>query len=91
MSIKVNIPSQLQKFTGSHATLEIDGTTVEELLNNLDDSCPELRTRLRNPAGQVHRFVNLYVNQEDIRFLEGTSTPLKSGDEVSIIPAVAGG
>ena len=91
MSVTVNIPSQLQKFTGSHATLELEGTTVGELLDNLDDSCPDLRTRLRNPQGQIHRFVNLYVNQEDIRFLEGISTQLKPGDEVSIIPAVAGG
>ena len=91
MSVKVLIPTALQKFTNNQATLECGGTSVAELLESLEQSCPGIKSRLCDETGQPRRFLNLYVNSEDIRFLEGTDTPLNEGDELSIVPAVAGG
>ena len=91
MSVKVLIPTPLQKFTNDQAILECDGKTISELIEALEQTCPGIKTRLCDENGQPRRFLNLYVNSEDIRFLEGTDTPLKEGDEVSIVPAVAGG
>lgn len=91
MAVKVLIPTPLQKFTNDQATLECTGSNVSELLDSLEDSCPGIKGRLCDEEGKPRRFLNFYVNSEDIRFLEGTSTALKDGDEVSIVPAVAGG
>ncbi|MBD2020216.1 MoaD/ThiS family protein [Leptolyngbya sp. FACHB-36] len=91
MSVKVLIPTPLQKLTNNQATVECNGGTIGELLNSLEQSCPGIKARLCDDQGELRRFVNFYVNSEDIRFLEGTNTPLKDGDEVSIIPAIAGG
>ncbi|MBD2041474.1 MoaD/ThiS family protein [Microcoleus sp. FACHB-672] len=91
MSVKVLIPTPLQKFTNDKSTLECTGTTVAELLESLEQNCPGIKARLCDDNGEPRRFLNFYVNSEDIRFLEGTSTPLQDGDEVSIVPAVAGG
>lgn len=91
MSVKVLIPTPLQKFTNDQPTVECDGTTIAELIESLEQSCPGIKARLCDEQGQPRRFLNLYVNSEDIRFLEGTETSLKEGDEVSIVPAVAGG
>lgn len=91
MSIKVLVPTALQKFTHNQATLECGGETVAELFNSLEQNCPGIKSRLCDEQGQPRRFLNFYVNSEDIRFLDGTETPLKDGDEVSIVPAVAGG
>lgn len=91
MSVKVLIPTPLQKFTNNQAMLECGGNNVAELLESLEQNCPGIKSRLCDEQGQPRRFLNLYVNSEDIRFLEGTETPLKEGDEVSIVPAVAGG
>ena len=91
MAVKVLIPTPLQKFTNEQATLECSGSNVAELLDALEQSFPGIKSRLCDEQGQPRRFLNLYVNSEDIRFLEGTDTPLKEGDEVSIVPAVAGG
>ena len=91
MAVKVLIPTPLQKFTNNQATLECDGSTIDELLNSLEQSCPGIKARLCNEEGQLRRFINFYVNNEDIRFLEGQQTALSEGDEVSIVPAVAGG
>ncbi len=91
MSVKVLIPTTLQKFTNNQATLECGGSNIAELLESLEQSCPGIKSRLCDEEGKPRRFLNLYVNSEDIRFLEGTETPLKEGDEVSIVPAVAGG
>lgn len=91
MAVKVLIPTPLQKFTNDQATLECTGSNVAELLDSLEDSCPGIKGRLCDEEGKPRRFLNFYVNSEDIRFLEGTSTALKDGDEVSIVPAVAGG
>lgn len=91
MSVKVLIPTPLQKFTNDQAILECDGKNIAELIETLEQHCPGIKARLCDENGQPRRFLNLYVNSEDIRFLEGTDTPLKEGDEVSIVPAVAGG
>lgn len=91
MGIKVRIPSPLQKLTNNQAEVEAEGKTITELLNNLVAQFPELKTRLYDEEGKLRRFINFYVNEEDIRFLEEGNTPLKDGDVVSIIPAIAGG
>lgn len=91
MSIKVLIPTPLQKFTRDQATIECEGGTVSELLDSLEQSCPGIKARLCDDQGNLRRFVNFYVNSEDIRFLQGQNTALNAGDEVSIVPAIAGG
>ena len=91
MSVKVLIPTPLQKFTSDKATVDCSGSNVAELLDSLEANCPGIKERLCDEKGQLRRFLNVYVNEEDIRFLEGPDTPLKEGDEVSIVPAVAGG
>ncbi len=91
MAVKVLIPTPLQKFTGDQAAIECEGSTIAEMLDALDRSFPGIKGRLCNDDGSLRRFINFYVNSEDIRFLDGANTPLSSGDEVSIVPAVAGG
>ncbi|MBE9034536.1 MoaD/ThiS family protein [aff. Roholtiella sp. LEGE 12411] len=91
MAITVLVPTALQNFTNNQATLECSGSNISELLDSLEQSFPGIKSRLCDEAGKPRRFLNLYLNSEDIRFLEGTDTPLKDGDEVSIVPAVAGG
>lgn len=91
MSVKVLIPTPLQKFTNNQAALAVEGGTVIELLDALEKDCPGIKARLCDDQGELRRFVNFYVNSEDIRFLDGKDTPLSDGDEVSIVPAVAGG
>jgi len=91
MAVKVLIPTPLQKLTRDQATVECNADNVTELLDSLEQNCPGIKARLCNEQGELRRFVNFYVNNEDIRFLSGTSTPLQDGDEVSIIPAIAGG
>jgi len=91
MAVKVLIPTPLQKLTRDQATLECSASNVTELLDSLEHNCPGIKARICNEQGELRRFVNFYVNNEDIRFLSGTNTPLQDGDEVSIIPAIAGG
>lgn len=91
MSVKVLIPTPLQKLTNDQATVECGGSSIAELLDSLESNCPGIKARLCDEQGELRRFVNFYVNSEDIRFLDGVNTPLKDGDEVSIIPAIAGG
>jgi MoaD family protein len=91
MSVKVLIPTPLQKLTNDQPTVECEGTTIADLLNSLETSCPGIKGRLCDETGELRRFVNFYVNSEDIRILDGVNTALSDGDEVSIIPAIAGG
>ena len=91
MPIQVLIPTPLQKFTNDEASVELEATSVDGLIEALDSRYPGLKGRLCDEAGKLRRFLNVYVNSEDIRFLENQTTPLKDGDEVSIVPAVAGG
>lgn len=89
--ITVRIPDALRTMTGRQGELQIKGTSVGELIENLNAQHPGLKNRLCDDKGEVRRFVNIYVNGEDIRFLKGKETSLKDGDEVSIVPAIAGG
>ena len=91
MPVQVLIPTPLQKFTNDEASVALDATSVDGLIDALDGRYPGLKGRLCDEAGKLRRFLNVYVNSEDIRFLENQTTPLKYGDEVSIVPAVAGG
>jgi molybdopterin synthase sulfur carrier subunit len=90
MANTVRIPSALRATTGGQAKVAIEGSTVGEVLDNLEEAYPGLRGRLRDESGTVNRFVNLFVGGEDVRLLDGLSTPLNGG-ELSIVPAVAGG
>ena len=94
MAVKVLIPTPLQKYTNNQATLEFSADevpNVSELIETLERSFPGIKARLCDDDGKPRRFLNFYVNSEDIRFLDDTATALKDGDEVSIVPAVAGG
>jgi len=89
--VNVRIPQPLRKLTGGASEVKVAGSTVIELIDNLEKEYPGIKERICEDNGKVRRFVNIYVNNEDIRFLQSTDTALKDGDEVSIIPAVAGG
>jgi len=91
MSIQVSIPTPLRNLTENQDTVDIDGTTVGELIDNLEKKFPGIGERLLDAQGNVRRFVNIYVNGEDIRFLQDKATPVKASDEISIVPAIAGG
>ena len=90
MPVRVKIPSQLREATGGESTASVDGATVGEVLDALYARYGELRSRIAEDGG-LRRFVNVYVGGEDIRFTDGLDTPVKDGDEVTILPAVAGG
>jgi len=91
MSVKVRIPTPLQKLTKDKAEVDIAAKNVKELLETLERQYPGIKDRLCDESGRVRRFVNIYLNEEDIRFLKQEATTLKDGDEVSIVPAIAGG
>ena len=91
MSVKVRIPTPLRKLTHEQELVEVAPGTIGAAIAELQSRFPGIRERLVDESGQVRRFVNIYVNEEDIRFLQNNDTPLKDGDEVSIIPAIAGG
>ncbi len=91
MAIKVRIPTPLQSLTGGQGEVEATGSNVKEVLASLETQFTGLNSRLYDDAGALRRFINFYVNDEDIRFLEGEATAIKDGDELSIVPAIAGG
>jgi molybdopterin synthase sulfur carrier subunit len=91
MAVKVKIPTQLRAAAGGESDIEVDGGTVGEVLDALFDRHGELRDRLSDDDGGLRRFVNVYVDGEDIRFTDGLDTPVADGREVQILPAVAGG
>ncbi len=90
MSIRVHIPTPMRPHTDGQATVEVGGATVQAVLDDLGRRFPALSQRLFD-NGELRRFVNVYLNDEDIRYLDNLATAVKDGDEVSIIPAVAGG
>jgi sulfur-carrier protein len=87
----VRIPTPLRSITKGNAEVQAKGDTVADVIEDLERQFSGLRERLVDEAGELRRFINVYVNQEDVRFLSGKATPLKDGDEVSIVPAIAGG
>ena len=92
MPLKVLIPTPLRKLTQDQGVVEAEGATIRDLIENLEKAYPGIRDRLYAEGGKdLNRFVNIYVNEEDIRFLENADTALKTGDEVSIVPSIAGG
>jgi molybdopterin converting factor small subunit len=91
MSAKVRVPTQLRELTGGVGEVSVDGDTVAEVLAALDTAHPGFRDRLFDEAGKLRRFVNVFVADEDVRFLDGLDTKVTDGQTVSIVPAVAGG
>jgi len=91
MAITVRIPTPLQKLTQNQAEVKASGTTIKELIEDLEKNFPGIKGRVCDETGKIRRFINIYVNEEDVRFLQQDETPLEDGDEVSIIPAIAGG
>ena len=94
MPIQIRIPTPLRKFTGGAESVTAtgaNGATVGAIIEDVESRHPGLKERICDDAGKVRRFVNIYVNGEDIRFLASLDTPVKEGDEISIIPAIAGG
>ncbi len=89
--IKVRIPTPLRPLTKGQGEVEATAATITEMIETLNSAHPGLKDRLCDDKGELRRFVNIYVNEEDIRFLKGKETSLKDGDEVSIVPAIAGG
>jgi molybdopterin synthase sulfur carrier subunit len=91
MPVSVRIPTPLRALAKGNADVQAKGDTVNDLIADLERQFPGLRERLVDETGELRRFVNIYVNQEDIRFLDNRATVLKDGDEVAIVPAIAGG
>jgi molybdopterin synthase sulfur carrier subunit len=91
MSLSVRIPTQLRTLTGGAGEVQVEGSTVGEALKALDAAHPGMGDRLFDEAGNLRRFVNVFLADEDVRFLEGLATPVADGQTLSIVPAVAGG
>ena len=91
MGVRVMIPTALRHYVGNQESLQMQGATVGEVIGKLVDSHQALRRHLLNEEGKLRNFVNVYVNDEDIRYLRNAETPVKDGDTVTIVPAIAGG
>jgi molybdopterin synthase sulfur carrier subunit len=91
MGVLVRIPTPLRSMTKGVAEVHAEAETIGGVIEELERQYPGMRERILEDGGQIRRFINIYVNQEDIRFLEGEKTLLKQGDEVAIVPAIAGG
>ena len=91
MSVLVRIPTPLRRMTGGKDKVEVESSTLGEMVDTLESAYPGFKERLVDENGELRYFVNIYVNGEDVRFLQGLETATKAGDEVSIVPAVAGG
>ena len=91
MAKKVRIPTPLHKLTNNEEVVEVSAATIGDAISELQTRYPGIKERLVDESGSVRRFVNVYVNEEDIRFLQNQQTKLNDGDEISIIPAIAGG
>jgi molybdopterin synthase sulfur carrier subunit len=91
MAVLVRVPAPLRRLTKDNDKVEVDGSTVAELIDSMESDYPGMKERLMDENGELRYFVNIYLNGEDVRFLQGIQTSTKSGDEISIVPAVAGG
>lgn len=91
MAVTVRVPTPLRRITNGQGEVQVQASTVREAIEKLEESYPGFKERLVDEQGEVRKFVNLYVNDEDIRFLKGLDTNLKDGDVLSIVPAIAGG
>jgi sulfur-carrier protein len=91
MAVTVHIPTPLRKLTGNESEVQAEAATVSALVESLEAAFAGIREKLLDESGDIRRYVNIYINEEDIRFLDGKDTALKDGDSVSIVPAIAGG
>jgi molybdopterin synthase sulfur carrier subunit len=91
LPVQVHVTSVIQKIVDGQRQIDVDGSTVAELIENIERRYPGFREQIMDQQGQLHRFVNIYLNDEDIRYLKGAETELSDGDQVSILPALAGG
>lgn len=91
MGVLIRVPSPLRRLTNGQDKIDMEASTVVELVDKLDVDYPGFKERLIDESGEIRYFVNIYLNGEDVRFLQGIQTSTKAGDEVSIVPAVAGG
>ena len=91
MSVTVRVPTPLRRVTNGQDRVSVEGTNLNEIIASLEAQYPGIKERLCDKLGEMRNFVNIYVNGEDVRFLDGLTTATKSGDEISIVPAVAGG
>jgi molybdopterin synthase sulfur carrier subunit len=91
MSVKVRVPTQLRSLTAGTGEVEASGATIADVIEDLEARHPGIRARLLDDGGSLRRFVNVYLDDEDVRFLDGLKTPVPEGAQLSIIPAVAGG
>ncbi len=91
MNWMIRVPTPLRKLTNGQDTVQVEGETLGAGLDNLEAQFPGIKERIIDASGELHRFVNIYVNGEDVRFLDGMNTAVDEGDEISIVPAVAGG
>jgi molybdopterin synthase sulfur carrier subunit len=91
MAVKVLIPTPLRNLTNNQAEVNAEGNTIAELIDNLGKNHAGLKDRICDEKGSIRRFVNIYLNEEDIRLLQGEATAVKAGDQISIVPAIAGG
>jgi len=91
MNINVRIPTPLRTLTENQEIVRVQGSTISEIIDDLQKNYPGLKERICDENGELHRFLNIYLNNEDIRFKDGKETSINDGDEISIIPAIAGG
>ncbi|MBI5638712.1 MAG: MoaD/ThiS family protein [Nitrospinae bacterium] len=91
MAVNVRIPTPLQKLTGGKGDVSASGATVKDVIDQMESNYPGFKEKLYNEDGELRRFINIYINEEDIRFLDSDSSSVKDGDTISIIPAIAGG
>ena len=91
MSVRVRVPTPLRRFTGGADEISVSGATIASVVEDLEQHHPGIKERICDEEGKVRRFVNIFVNGDDIRFLSNLETAVKDGDEVSIVPAIAGG
>lgn len=91
MPVKVRVPTPLRRFTEGHDEVPADGASIRLVLEDLERRHPGIRERLLDDKGEIRRFVNIYLNGDDIRFLESLNSKVKDGDDISIVPAIAGG
>lgn len=91
MAIKVRIPTPLRTFTNGADEVNIEGSTIKEIIDGLEANHNGIKERICDDSGEIRRFINFYVNDEDIRFLDNQATQVKDGDQLSIVPAIAGG
>ena len=91
MPVRVRVPTPLRRFTAGNGEVAAAGTSIKEVINDLESRHPGMRERLLDDKGEIRRFVNIYVNGDDVRFLDQLNSAAKDGDDISIVPAIAGG